>query len=152
MKYRNFSLQGLCDDIANVVNKGNFFETVRALLLKPRDYDAECLHDAIVVGYLTNKQTNKLFVWYFAPVYTIYWYYVLSISMILHFLVFQEGQESVICEMLCTRSSPELSDLLVSYQAGIDVYSTGWSEKIRPHSRFQSPWIYFLPNQLNVFQ
>lgn len=74
--YQSLFNVGLCDDIANVVNKGNFFETVRALLLKPRDYDAECLHDAIV-----------------------------------------EGQESVICEMLCTRSSPELEDLLVSYQA-----------------------------------
>lgn len=34
----------------NVVNKGNFFETVKALLLKPIDYDVECLREAIMVS------------------------------------------------------------------------------------------------------
>ena len=33
----------------NVVNKGNFFETVKALLSKPIDYDVECLREAIMV-------------------------------------------------------------------------------------------------------
>ena len=32
-----------------VVNKGNYFETVKALLLKPIDYDVECLREAIMV-------------------------------------------------------------------------------------------------------
>jgi hypothetical protein len=45
--------QGLCDDMMNVVNKGNFFETVKALLSNPIDYDVECLREAIMVGLLS---------------------------------------------------------------------------------------------------
>jgi len=66
---------GLCDDMMNVVNKGNFFETVKALLSNPIDYDVECLREAIM-----------------------------------------EGNESVICEMLCTRTHSELKDILSTYE------------------------------------
>ncbi|KAL5262024.1 hypothetical protein ACHWQZ_G007660 [Mnemiopsis leidyi] len=74
--FRSLYEVGLCDDMMNVVNKGNFFETVKALLSKPIDYDVECLREAIM-----------------------------------------EGNESVICEMLCTRTHTELSEILSTYES-----------------------------------
>ncbi|XP_063675691.1 annexin A5-like [Bolinopsis microptera] len=74
--FRSLFDVGLCDDMMIVVNKGNYFETVKALLLKPIDYDVECLREAIM-----------------------------------------EANESVICEMLCTRTHSELTDILTTYES-----------------------------------
>lgn len=74
-QYRSVFNTGICDDLQNEINKGNFLETVKALLSKPIHYDANCLHDAIM-----------------------------------------NGNESVICEVLCTKTYSEISELLLSYE------------------------------------
>lgn len=75
-QYRCTFNSGICEDLQNEINKGNFLETVKALLSKPILYDANCLHDAIM-----------------------------------------DGNESVICEVLCTKTHHETSELLSTYEA-----------------------------------
>lgn len=49
-KYKELFNLGLCEHVEEVVQKGNFLDSVKALMLKPRVYDADCLHEAIVDG------------------------------------------------------------------------------------------------------